>query len=156
MTVRGAGKVVAVCAGERRGQGKEDVGRGYLQRDYGLVGDAHAGAGDRQVSLVSLADVRAVALTRGVEGGPGDFAANIGVEGLDVAALPAGTLLGVGEAMLEVRHIGKRDAGPHHFSYRGVALLVEKGAFCRVVRSGWVKTGDPVVVIADDALPPED
>jgi len=138
--------VVAVCAGERRGEGKVDVGRGYLREGYGLVGDAHAGPGDRQVSLIALADVESAASAIGLPAGPGDFAANIGIDGLNLAGLPPGTRLRVGEAVLVVTHIGKKNVGPHHFSLHGIALLVERGVFCRVLRSGWVQKGDPAFV----------
>jgi MOSC domain-containing protein YiiM len=136
------GRVVVVCSGQRRGEGKVRVGRAYLEREHGMQGDAHAGPHSRQVSLVALEDVIAATRAHGIQGGPCDFAANIATEGLDLAMVAAGTLITAGEALLLATEVGKRDAGPHHFSYKGVALLVEKGLFCRVLRAGWVQEGD--------------
>ena len=54
-----SGNVVAVCLSEERGTTKRNIGVGYLRRDYGLAGDAHAGSG-KQVSLLALEDIQEV------------------------------------------------------------------------------------------------
>jgi MOSC domain-containing protein YiiM len=132
------------------------VEAGYLSPNYGLAGDAHAGPGDRQVSLVAVEDVEAVCRQHGIMAGPCDFAANIGTVGLNLMGIPVGGKLKVGEAILEVTGHGKRLDEPHTFSFRGVSLLVEKGLFCRVLEGGRVRNGDPVEVVSptsSDHLP---
>lgn len=120
---------------------------GYLSPNYGLVGDVHAGPGDRQVSLVADEDVKAACHQYDIQAGPCDFAANIGTIGLNLMGIPVGGKIKVGEAILEVTGHGKKPEEPHTFSFRGVSLLVDKGLFCRVLEGGWVKNGDPVEVV---------
>lgn len=138
-----AGRVVGVCISEKRGTGKINIGKGYLEKEYGLVGDAHAGT-ERQVSVLPLELIEEVARSHGIEARPGDFAENITVQGIDFSAIKPGSRLAVGEAELEVIQIGKEIDASHTFSFHGLALLVKSGCFCRVVRSGRVKAGDPV------------
>ena len=143
------GSVVAVCVGERRCVGKKSVGQGYLQRDFGLEGDAHAGQFERQVSLVAIEDVEAVNAAKGLQLGPGDCAAIIAVAGLALAGLPIGTRLRVGQATLEITRIGKGPTLAHRFSYCGISVLVDRGVFCRVISSGLVREGDIVTICSE-------
>ncbi|MHB1416703.1 MAG: MOSC domain-containing protein [Chloroflexota bacterium] len=145
------GRVVAVCAGERRHEGKHDVHEGYVREDYGLVGDAHAGPGDSQITLVAIEDVERIDREKGIAGGPGDFAANVATRGLDLVSLPPGSQVRVGQALLEVTHIGKDPSLAHSFSFQGVSLLVERGVFCRVLKGGQVKEGDEAEIVSRSA-----
>jgi len=77
---------------------------------------------------------------------PGSFAENLLICGLDEKKISVGSVLKVGEAVVEVESIGKEPSQKHTYSYRGFSLLAEKGLFCRVTQSGWVKAGDPVTV----------
>ena len=47
------GYVKAICISERKGVRKHTVPSAELIADYGLAGDAHAGAWHRQVSLLA-------------------------------------------------------------------------------------------------------
>lgn len=137
------GSVVGVCIGEKRGTGKINVGKGYLAKDYGLVGDAHAGS-DRPVSILPVELIEQVASEKGMVAGPGDFAENITVKGVDMKGIRPGSRLLIGEAEVEVIQIGKEIDASHTFSFHGLALLVSEGCFCQVIRSGRVQVGDPV------------
>ena len=46
--------IVAVCQSQQRTDPKVDVGAGELRAGHGLVGDAHAGLSERQVSLLAV------------------------------------------------------------------------------------------------------
>ena len=46
------GKVLAICISQERGYQKHPVDRAYLEADWGIRGDAHAGHWHRQVSLL--------------------------------------------------------------------------------------------------------
>ena len=54
------GTGAGVCISEKPGTGKVNVGKGYLEKDRGLVGDAHAGT-ERQVSVLTLEVMEKVA-----------------------------------------------------------------------------------------------
>ena len=115
---------------------KRPVGRAVLRQGHGIVGDAHAGDWHRQVSLLSEERIETMR-GRGVEIGHGDFAENLTTRGVDLAALPIGTRLSVGDAVLEVTQIGKQC---HHGCaiYRAVGdcVMPREGIFTRVIRGG--------------------
>jgi MOSC domain-containing protein YiiM len=142
-----SGLVAGVCAGVKRGAGKINIGMGYLERGYGLIGDAHAGA-ERQVSILALECIEKAVAGKGIVAGPGDFAENITVKGLDLDGMAIGTHLAIGDAEVEVIKIGKAVDASHTFNFHGMTLLVLSGCFCRVVRSGRAKTGDRARVLS--------
>ncbi len=141
------GKVIAVCVSEGKGQRKTPGESGILRAGHGLVGDAHAGEGPRQVSLLALESIRKMQAL-GLSVGPGDFAENLTTEGVTLADLPVGTCLSVGEAVLEVSQVGKecheRCAIYHQ---AGDCVMPREGIFARVVRGGQVRAGDIVSVV---------
>ncbi len=140
------GTVAGVCISEKRGTGKVNVGKGYLEKNQGLLGDAHAGT-ERQVSILTLEGIEKAASRGGFSASPGDFAENITIKGIDVNELVIGSRLLIGSSELEVVQIGKVIDETHTFNYHGMVLLVTEGRFCRVVRSGWVSIGDIVELI---------
>ena len=138
--------VVAICSSGKRGVPKEIVSQGFFKEKYGLVGDAHAGQGDKEISILLSQYLDPVARQLGERPGPGSFAENLVVSGLDEKDIKTGTLVKAGGALLEVQRVGKDPSERHTYSFRGFSLLAEKGIFCRVVKTGPVKTGDPVVL----------
>ena len=142
-----AGKIVAVCLSRERGTAKRNMGTGYLRKDYGLVGDAHAGS-DKQVSLLALEDIQKVCAEKQIEAGPGDFAENITTFGIDLVSLPVDARLQLGEATVKVTRIGKEKHLVHSYNYKGVSILPERGVFASVEKSGEIRTGDRITVIS--------
>ncbi|MEW6193040.1 MAG: MOSC domain-containing protein [Bacillota bacterium] len=139
------GKVLGVCISRERGTAKRDIGEGYFREGHGLEGDAHAGT-PREVTLLMGESVRRFEREHGLEVNPGDFAENILTEGVDLGRVRPGMRLQVGEGVLEVIQIGK-EVKPHHYSFHGFRLLPTEGVFCRVVKGGRVRVGDPVMVL---------
>ncbi|HHV79891.1 MAG TPA: MOSC domain-containing protein [Firmicutes bacterium] len=141
-----AGKVEAVCISERKGEPKHQVDEALLMPDYGIKGDAHAGPGKRQVSLLGVEDIKAMK-EKGFSVGPGDFAENISISGIDIARLPVGTRLSIGETELEITQIGKEcHSGCSVFKKTGECIMPRRGVFARVVRGGVVRKGALVSV----------
>ncbi|HQD90881.1 MAG: MOSC domain-containing protein [Syntrophomonadaceae bacterium] len=142
------GRVLAVNISEKKGQKKHNVGKAYLDKNLGIGVDAHSGHGHRQISLLSWSSFEKMK-SRGVEVSYGDFAENITVENLDVAHLPLGTRLQVGEALLEVTQIGKEchNQGCAIKKQSGTCVMPLEGVFARVLSSGWVETGDPINIV---------
>lgn len=112
------------------------------------MGDAHAGPGPRQVSLLALESIARVR-ARGFSVNPGDFAENITTEGIDLAALPVGARLRIGSEVIgEVSQIGKKcHAGCAVFRRVGDCVMPREGIFIRVVRGGTVRAGDRIEVV---------
>ena len=67
----------------------------------------------------------------------GDFAENITTEGIDLANLPIGTVLNLGEAVLEITQIGK-ECHEHCAIFRqvGDCVMPRKGIFTKVIKGG--------------------
>ncbi|UCH36497.1 MAG: MOSC domain-containing protein [Armatimonadota bacterium] len=140
-----AGRVEAVCIGERTGEPKRAAPRIILVAAHGVEGDAHAGSA-RQVSLLateSLDKLRA----KGLEVGPGDLAENITTSGIGLCVLPVGTVLRIGDALLEVTQIGKECHAPCAIARQaGECVMPTEGIFARVKVGGVVRAGDAIAV----------
>lgn len=143
-----SGKVKAVCISEKKGEQKHDIGEAYLRVDHGIEGDAHAGNWHRQVSLLAAESVEKVQKALDFQLKSGDFAENILTEGIELFTLPVGTRMQIGEAEGEVTQIGKEC---HHGcairELAGDCVMPREGIFIKVMKSGKVKTGDPVKVL---------
>ena len=137
-------RVVAVNVSGRKGERKTPVPGAILVPDHGVERDAHAGPGHRQVSLLAAESI-AKMKEKGVDVGPGDFAENVTVEGIDLTALKVGDRLIVGEALVEISQIGKEchDRCAIYFQ-AGDCVMPREGVFARVLLGGKVAAGDRV------------
>ena len=141
------GKILAVCVSGQKGTPKKNVGWARLVENHGLDGDAHAGEGPRQVSLLPVEQVE-LFRENGAKVEDGDFGENLLVRGLDLKSLPIGARLKCGEALLEMTMIGKVCHSPCHIGQRmGDCIMPREGVFARVLRSGQVRVGDEVTVL---------
>lgn len=144
-----SGRIEAVCIGERKGEPKRPVASITVVAEHGVAGDAHAGS-ERQVSLLareSLDKLRA----KGLAVGPGDLAENMTTSGITLCALPVGTRLRVGGAVLEVTQIGKECHEPCAIAREaGECVMPTEGIFARVRGGGEVRPGDAVEVADED------
>ena len=138
------GIIRAICLSAERGVPKRDAGEGELIEQHGIQGDAHAGDWHRQVSLLSLEKINAFR-AKGIELDYGAFGENIVAEGIDFAALPAGTVLRCGEAALEITQVGKECHDRCEiFRRMGDCIMPREGVFARVIKGGHIKTGDAI------------
>jgi len=142
------GRVVGVCLSQRKIDPKRNVGRGFLKRGFGLVGDSHGGT-EKEVSLLAIESIQKLCKDKAISAGPGCFAENITTEGIDLINLFIGTRLKVGDAEFEVIQIGKDPSQAHTYNYQGYSILPKEGIFCKVIESGEVKIGDPIKIIED-------
>lgn len=140
-------RVVAVNVSGRKGERKTPVPKATLVPDHGVERDAHSGPGPRQVSLLAAESI-AKMKEKGVDVGPGDFAENVTVEGIDLAALKVGDRLIVGEALVEISQIGKEchDRCAIYFQ-AGDCVMPREGVFARVLLGGKVAPGDRVAKV---------
>jgi MOSC domain-containing protein YiiM len=140
--------VVAVCQSRQLTDPKVDIGEGELRAGHGLVGDAHAGLSERQVSLLAIESIERANHKHGITAVPGSFAENLTTERLDLGALKVGDRLRAGKAELVVVQLGKPPGVAHTYNYQGVSILPREGVFCRVVRSGQVRRGDEIAMMS--------
>jgi MOSC domain-containing protein YiiM len=142
------GQIIAVCTSANKGERKVDSGAGLLVRGFGLEGDAHGGDWHRQVSLLATESI-AKMQAAGLDVGPGDFAENLTIRGLDLCHLPVGTLLRVsGGALLEISQIGKICHERCAIFYQaGDCVMPREGIFAVVLEGGPVRNGDVIEVM---------
>jgi MOSC domain-containing protein YiiM len=109
-----------------------------LVAGQGIAGDAHAGPGRRQISLLALEDIREMQ-GKGLIVQPGDFAENITTEGIPWNRVSLGDQISIGEAVLEVTQIGKVCHTPCQI-YRtiGDCVMPRRGIFAKVLTGGTV------------------
>jgi MOSC domain-containing protein YiiM len=144
--------VIAVCRSDKKGERKTPVDRVVIRKEYGVVGDAHAdSATHRQVSLLAIESIDKMR-GKGLELQPGDFAENITTEGVDLAKLPVGTRIYIGdEVVLEMTQIGKEcHAGCAIRQQVGDCIMPREGIFARVVQGGTVKPGDSIKIVESE------
>lgn len=140
-----SGAVVAVSTSPAKGMRKRPVPFALLVADHGIDGDAHSGAGPRQVSLLALESIEKMR-AKGCDVSPGDFAENVTTEGVPVASLAVGDRLRIGEnVLLEITQIGKKCHDRCAIFYQaGDCVMPREGIFARVVRGGEIRPGDEV------------
>jgi len=142
------GKLIGVCTSQRRTDPKKNVGEGFLQKGFGLVGDSHAGT-EKEASLLAIESIQKLCQETGLSAGAGSFAENITTEGSDLISLPIGSQLKVGEARLMLIQIGKDLSQAHTYHYQGYSILPKEGVFCKVTESGKIRVNDHVECITD-------
>jgi len=152
------GKVFSINVSSKKGTPKSAVEKAYVVADFGVRGDVHAGSSLRQVSLLSWEAIQSqifcpkTGKSEGEKLKPGDFAENITTEGVDLTTLRIGDKIKLGsEVLLEVTQIGKKC---HSFCeiYKkvGKCIMPEQGIFTKVLKGGWIKKGDPILLIKDE------
>ncbi len=142
------GTIIAVCISDRKGIQKSEVPEIELRVGLGIPGDAHAGNWHRQLSLLARESVDTMR-GLGVELSPGIFAENLLTEGLDLKALPVGTVLRAGTSLLAVTQIGKECHSDCAIKQTvGRCVMPTEGIFAVVLKDGLVKPGDPIEITA--------
>ena len=130
--------IVSVNTSPAKGTVKTPVASIRLVEGLGIDGDAHAGPGDRQVSLLAREDIETM-IARGADVDNGDFAENITTTGIALAELPVGTRLNLGEAVLEISRIGKEcHTGCAIREKIGDCIMPRRGVFARVIKAAKV------------------
>lgn len=141
------GIVISVNTSKEKGVIKEPIEKGFFKADHGLVDDAHAGDGHRQVSFLSKESIEKMNIMKNLQITPGKFAENITTDGIILYELPIGTRLRVGNAEMEITQIGKEcHYGCEIRNIVGDCVMPREGIFAKVLKSGWVKEGDKIEV----------
>ncbi len=144
------GKIVSVNISSRKGVAKSPVDEAQFKVDHGVVGDAHAGPGIRQVSLLALEDRQWFEQNVNKETclKDGDFGENLTTEGIAWQDVELGQRFEVGEAVLEVSKKGKEC---HDFCaikrQVGECIMPERGVFAIVLKPGVVRPGDSIEML---------
>ena len=146
-------KIDALCISKVKGTPKGPVSQAEFRAGHGIVGDAHAGPGHRQVSLLAAEDI-AVARKKLPCLKDGAFAENVITSGVELAGLGLGSRIRIGRGVeLSVTQIGKVCHKPCKISQAtGECIMPKLGLFARVESPGLVRPGDAVEIL--QAIPP--
>jgi cyclic pyranopterin phosphate synthase len=139
------GKIKAVSISKERGTRKYNVPTAELKVNFGVIGDAHGGSRDRQVSLLAAESIDEMT-AKGAEVAAGDFAENITTEGIDLQELSVGSKLRLGfEAEIEITQLGKRcHRACEILRLVGDCVMPREGLFAKVIKPGQIKPGDNI------------
>lgn len=148
------GKVLAICISEKKGTQKHKIEEAHLIPNWGIEGDAHAGKWHRQVSLLSFEKIEEFR-EKGANVDFGAFGENLVVEGFDLRAIPVGTKIRVGSALLRLTQIGK-ECHSHCAIYHqvGDCIMPREGVFAEVLEEGVIHPGDEVQLLPLEANRP--
>jgi molybdopterin adenylyltransferase len=140
--------ISAVNLSAKKGTHKQTVP--YIEiNELGVLGDAHAGVGNRQISLLAEESITAFNKKTGKNFQPGDFAENLTVRDLDLQELAILDRLEIGELLLEITQFGKECHGDGCTIFRetGTCIMPKEGVFARVIHGGKIKAGDTIKVL---------
>jgi len=142
------GKVKAVSISDKKGMKKRNVDSAEFRKGFGIVGDAHAGTKNREVSLLSEYSIEKIR-AKGLSIQPGDFAENITIDNIDPTNLEIGARLKIGETvLLEISQIGKECHSRCSIYHQvGDCVMPREGVFASVIQDGSIKPGDNVEVL---------
>ncbi|MBI4647319.1 MAG: molybdenum cofactor synthesis protein [Bacteroidia bacterium] len=136
-------KIISVNLSEKTGTIKNPANSISLN-NKGVKGDAHAGTWHRQVSLLGKESIEKFEALAGRKFQCGEFAENITTQGMILYQTTPLDRFYNENIELEVTQIGKQCHGDVCAIFRevGNCIMPKEGIFCRVIRSGKLKTGD--------------
>ena len=129
------GILKAVCISKEKGTVKRNIDRCEVIENHGLKGDAHAGSA-RQVSLLSEEAVNDFCRRCDDKVGlfPGVFGENLLVSGFDLKKYPIGTIIRIGDVVLQLTQIGKTcHSGCEIMARTGECIMPHEGVFAKVL-----------------------
>jgi len=144
-------KILSIAISKKKGTRKTPVDVVDVVKDHGILGDAHAGPWERQISFLASEQIQE-ARSRGLNVDFGDFAENVATEGVDWKALPLGTRVKLGqEVVVEITKIGKECHKKCAIYYQaGDCIMPREGVFARVIEGGTLRSGDEIEIIAQE------
>lgn len=140
MEVTRMGKVLSINISSIRGIDKTSTDEVKVIEGWGLEGDAHGGDWDRQVSIFPVEMLEKVPDHKKNEVLGGGYTENFTTSGIAPDKLCVGSLVKIGDAIIEILHIGKEEYKEHGRPY----IVSREGRFGKVVKGGLVRVGDSV------------
>jgi MOSC domain-containing protein YiiM len=129
-------KVESVNIAKAKGIAKHEVPEIVLRENFGIEGDAHAGAWHRQVSLLAGEAIDAMK-AKGLTLEPGAFGENIVTRGIDWSKAKAGETITIDAVELQITQIGKECHSRCAIYYTaGECIMPSQGIFAKVLKGG--------------------
>ena len=129
-------KVESVNIAAAKGMQKHEVPEIVLRENFGIEGDAHAGAWHRQVSLLAGEAIDAMK-AKGLTLAPGAFGENIVTRGVDWTQVKVGDMIVIGAVELQITQIGKECHSRCAIYYAASeCIMPQQGIFAKVLKGG--------------------
>jgi len=129
-------KVESVNIADSKGVAKHEMLEIILQENFGIEGDAHAGAWHRQVSLLAGEAIDTMK-AKGLTLDPGAFGENIVTRGVDWSRAKIGEIIVIGSVKLQITQIGKECHSRCAIYYTaGECIMPSQGIFAKVLKGG--------------------
>ena len=126
-----------------RGEPPVPVNSFVLTTDGGIAGDAFAGFGERQISILLSQTQEKILAMRSDEPCLNRFSCNLEIEGTELSSLQKGTVFCFPDAEIEITAIGRKC---HEICGLGTCPLVGGVIFAKVIRSGIIHIGDSITI----------
>lgn len=139
------GEVVGIYKKSEKNKSWQSIQEGYFKEDWGLVGDIHSNADDRQVSILTE-EARDELSSMKIKGLCTErFHENIMVKNIDLKRFKIGSDFVIGDTIQEITEIGKSCFPECHIIKKGETCPLVRGAiFTRVKKGGNIKIGDNI------------
>jgi MOSC domain-containing protein YiiM len=129
-------KVESVNIANAKGIAKHEMPEIVLRENFGIEGDAHAGAWHRQVSFLAGEAIDTMK-AKGLTLEPGAFGENIVTRGVDWSRAQVGEIIVIGTVKLQITQIGKECHSRCAIYYSaGECIMPQQGIFARVLQGG--------------------
>lgn len=142
------GKLLSINVSREKGCRKYPVKNAVIT-EMGIEGDAHAGPGVKQISILTLRSIEKMR-AMGYKIDYGMLAENLTVDGIEPDEVRIGSILKIGESVvLEVTKIGK-DCRENCELFKGKVedcMMAKEGFFAKVIEGGKIKVGDEVTMM---------
>jgi len=144
-------EISAVCLSANRKSRKTKQNSVKLIENFGIEGDAHAGPGNRQISILSELSLLKME-AEGISTSPGCCGENMDIRGtVELHTLLPGVKLKLGDsAVARVTEIGKDNSDGHADSVIHRNIFPLEGIFAEILTEGTVRPGDRIEVLRDD------
>ena len=142
-------KIETIAISRKKGTRKNCIEEAVLVKDHGILNDAHAGDGHRQVSLLSAESIDEMR-KQGLDVTFGVFAENIATSGIDWKTVPVGARVRLGDTgLVEITQIGKECVKKCAIFYQaGDCIMPREGVFARVLEGGTIRRGDKIEILS--------
>ncbi len=144
------GTIEAVCTSKERQTRKISRDRVTLLKNHGIEEDAHAGAGPRQISLLSQSSLAKME-AKGIDTAPGCCGENIDISAdFELRTLLPGVVLELGEEVqIRITEIGKDNSDGHADYVIEGNIFPNEGVFAEVQTGGGIQPGDCIRIRED-------
>lgn len=137
------GQVISINISSTKGTEKNQVMKVNVIKNWGLENDSHAGHWDRQVSIFPIEALEKVPPEKLKEVLNGGYTENFTIKDFPLKDLVVGAVIRIGEAEIEIFHIGKEKYKENGRPY----IVSREGRFGKVIKGGEVKIGDSLFLV---------